>query len=64
MNKSNVGRPLPILSHGYGLVSVGYRLSGEAIFPAAIVDVKAVVRWLRANAARYDFDPDCLGARG
>ena len=33
-SKDRIARPLPILKHGYVLVSVGYRLSGEAIFPA------------------------------
>ena len=63
-SKDGVGRSLPILQHGYGLVSVGYRLSGEAIFPAAITDVKAAMRWVRSNAARYGFDPNRLGAWG
>ncbi len=63
-SKNGAARSLPILSHGYGLVSVGYRLSGEAVFPAAIADVKAAVRWVRANAARYGFDPNRLGAWG
>lgn len=63
-SKDRVGRPRGILDHGYGLVSVGYRLSGEAIFPAAIADVKAAMRWLRANANRFGLDPDRLGAWG
>ena len=44
-SKDRINRSLPILDHGYGFVSVGYRLSGEAIFPAAIADVKAAFRW-------------------
>ncbi len=63
-SKDSVNRSLPILEHGYGLVSVGYRLSGEALFPAAIADVKAAVRWVRANAARYGFDGARVGAWG
>ena len=63
-SKNNIGRPQSILQHGYGLISVGYRLSGEAIFPAAIADVKAAMRWVRANASRFGFDPDRLGAWG
>ena len=63
-SKNNIGRPQSILQRGYGLVSVGYRLSGEAIFPAAIADVKAAMRWVRANASRFGFDPDRLGAWG
>ena len=63
-SKDRISRSLPILSHGFGMVSVGYRLSGEAVFPAAIADVKAAVRWVRANATRYGFDPARLGAWG
>lgn len=44
-------------SRGYVVASVEYRLSGEAPFPAAIQDVKAAIRWLRANAAEYGIDP-------
>jgi acetyl esterase/lipase len=54
----------PFLSAGYALASVQYRLSGEATFPATIQDVKAAVRWLRANAAKYKLDPDRFGAWG
>jgi acetyl esterase/lipase len=42
---------------GYVVASVGYRFSGEAPFPAAIQDVKAGIRWLHANAAKYGIDP-------
>ncbi len=64
-SKEGLGRPRPILDHGgYILASVEYRLSGEAIFPAAIADCKAAVRWLRANAAKYDIDPDRLAVWG
>ncbi|MBL8966854.1 MAG: alpha/beta hydrolase [Spirochaetaceae bacterium] len=45
------------LERGYAVVGVNYRLSGEAIFPAAIEDVKAAIRFLRANAAKYGLDP-------
>lgn len=41
---------LESLQRGYALVSMNYRLSGESKFPAQIHDVKAAIRWLRANA--------------
>jgi acetyl esterase/lipase len=44
------------LAKGYAVISVNYRLSREAIFPAAIQDVKAAVRFLRANATAYKLD--------
>ncbi|GAB5560050.1 MAG: hypothetical protein SynsKO_16970 [Synoicihabitans sp.] len=50
--------------HGYVAVSINYRLSGEAKFPAHIEDCKAAVRWLRANADKYGIDPDRIGAIG
>lgn len=45
-----------LLAAGYAVASVNYRLSGEAAYPAAVQDVKASVRWLRANAATYGLD--------
>ena len=53
-NKENP--PLDFLSHGYALASIGFRVSGEAKFPAQIHDIKAAVRFLRANAKKYGFD--------
>ena len=48
--------PLEWLAQGYAVASIGYRLSGEAIFPAQLRDVKAAIRWLRAHADRYALD--------
>jgi acetyl esterase/lipase len=45
------------LARGYAVISVGYRLSGEAIFPAGLQDVKAAVRWARANSEEHSLDP-------
>ncbi len=53
-----------LLAAGYALVSINYRLSGEAKFPAQIEDVKAAVRWLRAHATDYHFDAQHFGAWG
>jgi acetyl esterase/lipase len=52
------------LKQGYAVVAVNYRLSWEAVFPAPVHDVKAAVRWIRANANRYRFDPDRIAAWG
>ena len=49
---------------GYAVASVNYRLSQHAIFPAQIEDCKAAARWLRANAKRYNLDPNRFGAWG
>jgi acetyl esterase/lipase len=45
------------LERGYALVSINYRMSAEALFPALVHDVKAAIRWVRANADKYLFDP-------
>jgi len=52
------------LKRGYAVVSINYRLSGEAIWPAQINDVKAAVRWVRANAKQYKLNPDKIAAWG
>ena len=40
------------LKRGYAVVSINYRLSGEALFPANITDVKAAIRGVKANAVQ------------
>ncbi len=55
---------------GYVAITVTYRLTepkdGKATnpFPVAVHDVKAAVRWLRANAEKYGVDPKRVGATG
>lgn len=46
------------VAHGYVVASVDYRKSGEATFPAAVGDVKAAVRYLKAHAEEYGIDPE------
>jgi acetyl esterase/lipase len=46
------------LNHGYAVVTVDYRLSDEAKFPAAINDAKAAIRFIKVNAAKYDSNPN------
>ncbi len=45
-----------LAAQGYVVASVNYRLSGEARFPAALLDVKAAIRWLRGHAAETNID--------
>ena len=52
------------LERGYAVVSVNYRLSGEAIFPAGLQDIKAAIRWLRANSESYHLDTSRIAACG
>ena len=53
-----------LVKNGYVAVSINYRLSGEATFPAAVQDAKAAVRFLRANAESYSIDADKIGSWG
>ena len=58
------GDALRWAKRGYAAASVDYRLTDEAQFPAQIEDVKAAVRWLRAHAQEYNFDPNRFAAMG
>lgn len=49
---------------GYVCVSTEYRLSGESKWPAQIHDVKAALRWMRANADRLGIDPAKIAVSG
>jgi len=55
---------LKSIKHGYALVSANYRLSGEATFPAGIQDVKASIRWVRANCNDYGLDENRIAVWG
>jgi acetyl esterase/lipase len=52
------------LKRGYAVVGLNYRLSGEAIFPAGLQDLKASIRWARANSSKYHLDVDRIAAWG
>jgi acetyl esterase/lipase len=45
-----------IVDAGFAVVSVDYRLSGEARFPAQVDDVRAALAWVRASGNEYGFD--------
>lgn len=55
---------LAMVQRGYAVASIGYRLSGDAIFPAQIHDCKTAIRWLRVNAEKYGLDPARFGVWG
>ena len=50
--------PLGLLGYGYALASINFSLSTEKIFPAQVQDIKAAIRFLRANAGKYDYRSD------
>jgi acetyl esterase/lipase len=60
-----VGAIMPLVAGGdYAGVTINYRLSGEAPWPAQVFDCKAAIRWVRGNAEKYHLDPDRIGLIG
>ncbi|HCS51001.1 MAG TPA: hypothetical protein DIW81_05320 [Planctomycetaceae bacterium] len=66
-NSGSKDAPSPavaMLLVGYAVASIEYRFLDDAPFPAQIHDAKAAVRWLRANAGKYNIDPDKFAVWG
>jgi pectinesterase len=59
---------IPLAQHlatlGYACFTVEYRLSTEALYPAAVHDLKAAIRWMRANAKKYQIDTNRIATLG
>lgn len=53
-----------LLERNLAVAAVEYRLSGEALFPACLHDVKAAVRWLRRFGPAIGLRPDAIGSWG
>jgi acetyl esterase/lipase len=53
-----------LVDNGYAVAVINYYLSGEAIFPAQIIDCKSAVRYLRASADKYNLDSSKIGVWG
>jgi acetyl esterase/lipase len=53
-----------IAAKGFVTVAVEYQLSLEAKYPAAVYNIKAAIRWMRANAAKFNIDPDKIAISG
>jgi acetyl esterase/lipase len=53
-----------LAQRGYAAATVSYRLSGEALYPTAVHDVRAAVRWVRAHARDYGIDPERMVLAG
>jgi acetyl esterase/lipase len=65
-NKQGQGYPLmsTMVERGWICVSINYRLSPKAQWPAHIVDVKKAIAWVRANIADYGGDPGFIAVTG
>ncbi len=55
---------IKLAQRGYTCASMSYRLAPRHQFPAPVEDAKAAVRFLRANAAKYNVDPLRIGVTG
>lgn len=59
---------IPLAQHlaaaGFASFTAEYRLSTEALYPAAVHDVKAAVRWVRANARKFNIDSNKIAILG
>ena len=62
MTYMSMGKPLT--DAGFAVVCINHRSSGDAKFPAQIHDVKAAIRFLRANADKYKLDTSFIGITG
>ncbi|MBN2305458.1 MAG: alpha/beta hydrolase, partial [Anaerolineae bacterium] len=51
-----------LAGQGYTVFDVQYRLTGR--WPAPLADVKCAIRWVKANAARLNVDPDRVALMG
>jgi acetyl esterase/lipase len=58
------GNIVDFAAQGFVAVTINYRLSEEAPFPAALEDCKCAVRWLRAHAEEFHLDAHHIGAYG
>ena len=53
-----------LLKAGYALVTPNHRSASDAIYPAQLHDLKAVVRFIRGNAAKYKIDTSFIAMSG
>lgn len=53
-----------LLANGFAVVSINHRSSRDAIFPAQIQDVKAAIRFIRANSSKFCLDNSFIGITG
>lgn len=52
------------IKRGWAVASLDYRFSSEAIFPAAVLDCREAVRYIRAHAREFSVDPEKIAIIG
>ena len=55
---------IPMAERGYVCITGEYRVLEQAIWPAAIQDVKSILRWMRANSDSLGIDPERIALGG
>jgi acetyl esterase/lipase len=58
------GAPTWLIEHGFAMASIQVRVSPEVIAPLPVYDCKSAIRWLRAHASEYGYDPENIGVWG
>ncbi|RZJ77987.1 MAG: alpha/beta hydrolase, partial [Chryseobacterium sp.] len=53
-----------LAQNGFVAVSAEYRLSLEALYPAAVYDLKACIRWMKTNADKFGIDTNHIAVLG
>ena len=53
-----------LLKNGFAVVSINHRSSADAVWPAQLHDIKAAVRFIRANATKFSLDSSFVGVTG
>jgi acetyl esterase/lipase len=56
--------PIFLVENGFAVASVDFRSTNEAPFPANVHDIKAAIRYLRANAAKHGYRADRIALAG
>lgn len=63
-NDQQLNTVLEGLRYGYAVISAGYSLSNEAEFPTQVREVKAAIRWIKANGVKYSLDTEKIALFG
>lgn len=53
-----------LAEEGFVAVTVEYRLSREAVYPAGVIDIKAAVHWIKENAAKWNVNKEQIAILG
>lgn len=53
-----------LLDAGFAVITPNHRSSYDAKFPAQVNDIKAVIRFIRANAQKFQIDTSFIGITG